>query len=106
MDAMLQEQDATGFKHTTGEILAACVAKKLQPKPEGKGARAAAIKKIQTRKQLLEKKVDENGKKMFKVGYRPSDNGLTMGLDRVLAWLDGASNEDRAAVAKHLGKNK
>ena len=106
VDAMLQGQDATGFKHTTGDILAAVVAKKLMPKPMDKNQRAMAIKRIQTRKQLLEKKVDETGKKLFKVGYKPSENGLTMGLDRVLAWLDVATNEDRAAVAKHLGRNK
>ncbi len=99
VDAMLAERDGNGFKHTTGDILVALQAKSLVDKDLSAEARAEALKMIQTRKQKLEKMVDEHGKRVHpegKFGYKPSANGVgPLTYERVTHWiLNTASDED------------
>jgi hypothetical protein len=115
-DAMLKEKDENGgFKHTTGDILAALQAKSDEtgvPTTLTKDERAEWLKKIQTRKQYLEKLTDEAGNLVHAegtFGYKPSAGGFTaLTPDRVVDWLlDDANVEkltpaDRKAILKAL----
>lgn len=102
VDVMLQEREGDGFKHTTADILAKLQAQKQESASLSTADRIIVIKKIQTRKQLLEKKRDESGKLLYQVGYKPSANGLMMSVDRILAYLKTASAVDQDAVHASL----
>jgi hypothetical protein len=104
IDAMLQEQDDTGFKHTTADILAALQEAQLVETTLAKEDRAEWLKKIQTRKQDLEKKPEYAGK----VGYKASGHGFTLTPDRIVDWLMDEVNAakltaaDRKAIIKAM----
>jgi hypothetical protein len=100
VDKMLQERTGTEFNHSTGDILAALQADKIVSGNITGKDRAAEIKRIQTRKQLLEKKVGEDGKPLYTVGYKPSANGFLMSLDRVIAWAKTASRTELSTLAQ------
>lgn len=97
VDSMLQEREGDGFKHTTATILDTLISKNLVP---ASAERKAEIKKIQTRKQLLEKKLDKDGKPLFSVGYKPSATAFgPMSVEKVLTWILTASKDDIARIA-------
>jgi crotonobetainyl-CoA:carnitine CoA-transferase CaiB-like acyl-CoA transferase len=94
VDKLLQEKDGTEFKHTTADILAALQAANVVAATLTPEERAAELKKVQTRKQLLVKKPENKGK----YGYKQSANGFSVTLARVLEWLKTASPQDRKTV--------
>lgn len=96
IDAMLQEKNGTEFKHTTGDILGKLQSENIVSKSLTSDERAGELKKIQTRKQLLDKKPEFKGK----VGYKVSAAGFAVTLDRVLTFIATCNATDRAAIAK------
>lgn len=88
VDKMLHEKDETGFKWTTADILSTAQNKGIVPPTIDADRRAQEIKRIQTRKQLLEKKRDDKGNLMHDVGYKPSTNAFgPLTAERVMEWL-------------------
>jgi hypothetical protein len=107
IDKMLQERDGAEFKHTTANILEALQAAKCVPATLDKHDRTEWLKKIQTRKQLLETKPEFKGK----VGYKASGGfGAALTADRVIDWLMTEGNTakltpaDRKAILKAIGQ--
>ena len=102
IDAMLQDQDDTGFMHTTADILAALQEAGLVSVTLDKDERAEWLKKVQTRKQDLEKKPEFAGK----VGYKASSHGFSLTPDRVVDWLltnsESLTPVDRKAIIKAM----
>lgn len=105
VDAMLHESDANGFKHTTSDILAACQAKAIIPMTISEDGRKAQIKRIQTRKQLLEKKPEHKGK----VGYKVSSHSFgPLTKDKILDWfalpanVEALTPSEQAAIVKAM----
>lgn len=105
VDAMLQERDATGFVHTTSDILSKLQAANLVPSTLDKAERAEELKKIQTRKQLLDAKPEFAGK----VGYKASPLGVrAISHDAVIDWLMDDENlksvtpAERKAIIKAM----
>lgn len=100
VDAMLRERDGEGFKYTTSDILAATVAKGIVP---ASADRPIQLKRIQTRKQLLEKQRDDKGNLVNegKVGYKASANSFGV-LDgaKIVAWLSVTANTELLTVAQ------
>ncbi len=95
VDKMLHEKEGDGFKNTTSDILAALQAKAIVPAALSSEARAMHIKRIQTRKQLLEKKPEHKDK----VGYKPSANSFgPLDADKIVAWLQVAGNIESVTV--------
>lgn len=114
IDRMLADTEQPGvWRHTTSDIL---VALQTEPKcqvPTVLSAedRAEWLKKIQTRKQHLEKLTDEAGALVHgkgKFGYKPSAGGFTLTPDRVVDWLMSDENvatlskADKAAILKAM----
>jgi hypothetical protein len=104
VDSMLQEKVDGSFAHTTGDILAALQAKGVtKPTPEKEGY-ATEIKRIQTRKQLLEKQRDKAGhllKPEGTYGYKASANSFgPMNKAKILAWLAVAANIETLTPAE------
>lgn len=103
IDTMLQEkvvkgeekdgQKAGEFKHTTRDILNKLVENDLVDKTVDKYDQVE-IKKIQARKQFLEKKTDEKGKLVSPentFGYRPSAGaGFSLTPVRISEWFTDA----------------
>lgn len=88
VDKMLHEKDETGFRWTTADILSTVQNKGIVPPTIDADRRAQEIKRIQTRKQLLEKKRDDKGNLMHDVGYKPSTNAFgPLTAERVMEWL-------------------
>jgi hypothetical protein len=109
IDRMLAEKDGDAFKHTTADILTELQTAKIVRTDLTKDDRAEWLKKIQTRKQHLEKLTDESGKLVHAkgtLGYRPSAGGFTMTPDRVVDYIiehgDKLSPADKAAILKAL----
>lgn len=92
IDTMLQEKDEDngGFKHTTRDILNRLVKEELI-KPAGSEDEQNEIKKIQARKQFLEKKRDEKGELVYPdgtFGYKPSSAlGFQMTAAKCVEWF-------------------
>lgn len=103
VDAMLQEREGDGFRWTTAQILERLQQEKVVKPSLATPERESEIKKIQTRKQLLERKRDRDGKLLFTVGYKPSANGVTITLDRVLLWVKAQSATDQDTLHRALG---
>lgn len=113
IDDMLKEktEDGKGFKHSTRDILNVLVKEKLVDTtvPDYD---SAEIKKIQARKQFLEKKTDEKGNLVYPkntFGYRPSDHaGFALKPSRITEWLADDDNvkllsaEQKATIVKKL----
>jgi predicted transcriptional regulator len=95
IDRMLQETDDSGFKHTTSDILAALQSAGLVEAAPSKEDRAEWLKKIQTRKQDLERKPEYAGK----VGYKASAHGFTLTPDRIVDWLMDEANTSKLTAA-------
>lgn len=89
VDNMMREKDATGFKHTTADVLAALQAKSLVAKEFN---RAEELKKIQTRKQKLAKLRDKAGKLVHAegtLGFKASLTGVgALTVERCIAFLN------------------
>lgn len=101
VDAMLKERDGEGFKHTTSDILSALQAKAVVSSTINDDSRKMHLKRIQTRKQLLEKQTDKAGNAPLKgkVGYKPSTNAFgPLNCDKVIIWLE--SNPEAITVAQ------
>lgn len=99
VDAMLHETDGDGFKWTTADILAAVQAKAIVSTTLDAEQRNMQIKRIQTRKQLLEKKKDDKGNAQHKVGYKPSTNSFgPMDATKIVAWLSVPANQEAITV--------
>lgn len=105
LDRMLQERDGVEFQHTTSDILVALQTAKLAPATLDKADRAEWIKKIQTRKQLMEKKDGNAGK----FGYKASSHSFgALTGDKIVVWLSNKDNvkllsrEDVAAIKRVL----
>jgi len=100
IDPMLHETNDLGHVHTTADIVVALQAKSLLPKELSKTDHAVEIKKIQTRKQLLQRKGDTS------VGYRASATGFgPLTVERVLTWLESASAEDVDRVNEAINED-
>lgn len=103
VDSMLQEKDGTAFKHTTADMLAALQAKSLVASNLTPDQRAEELKKIQTRKQKLEKMRNDDGTLKYAkgtFGYKASPHVVgPLTLERVLAWI-AANPEHKAAIRK------
>lgn len=112
IDRMLTEKDGTEFRHTTADILAALQTAKIVEATLAKVERAEWLKKIQTRKQLLEKQANEDGTPKYAkgtFGYKASAHVIgALTPDRVVDWLmDDAhvatlTASDRKAIIKAL----
>ena len=106
VDPMLQERDGAEFKHTTADILVALQAAKLAPATLEKEERAEWLKKIQTRKQVMEKEEGQAGL----WGYKASGGFRALTADTVVDWLLDDENlakltqADRNALIKQLSK--
>lgn len=101
VDPMLHETEGEGFRYTTSDILAAVQAKGVVPMQISSDTRIMQIKRIQTRKQLLEKKRGEDGKPLHKVGYKPSANSFgPLDAVKIVAWLDVPANLESVTVAQ------
>ena len=92
IDGMLQEKDADGsFKNSTRDILNKLVEGKLVDTTVPDYDKVE-IKKIQARKQFLEKKTDEAGKLVHPagtLGYKPSEfSGFTISNTKVAQWFN------------------
>lgn len=96
VDKMLQEKDGNSFKHTTADILQALQTAKVWDGTE----REVELKKVQTRKQLLEKKPEFKDK----VGYKASAHGFAVNVDRVIAWVTTASADELQQVVGAIAK--
>lgn len=111
VDSMLATKlEAGGFMYTTSDILLKLQEQKLVGELS-KEDRAEYLKKIQTRKQNLEKLRDKTGTLVHapgKFGYKPSAGGFTINADRVIDWLMEDENvatlsaADRKAILKAL----
>jgi hypothetical protein len=100
VDTMLKEREGDGFKHTTSDILAAVQAKAIVPTTCD---RPAQLKRIQTRKQQLERMRDDKGNLIWdgKVGYKQSANSFgPMDGAKVVAWLSVPANVELLTVAQ------
>lgn len=114
IDKMLQEKDGDAFKHTTADILGALQTAKLVSADLNKHDRGEWLKKIQTRKQHLEKLVHADGPNKGQLvyakgtlGYKPSAGGIgALTADRVIDWLIEHSAElskaDKDGIIKAL----
>jgi hypothetical protein len=105
IDAMLQEREGDGFKHTTADILSALQSKAIVSSALTADERAVEIKKIQTRKQLLVGKGTTDAEVAalkLKYGYKVSANGFMITADRIVAWLTDATPADKAIIRKAL----
>jgi len=95
VDTALKAMDASGFVNTTADILA-----KLQVAGAWDGTeRDVELKKVQTRKQLLQKKPELVGK----VGYKVSATGFVLTTDRVIAYLKGLDASERRVIYTAMG---
>jgi len=95
VDTALKAMDDSGFVNTTADILA-----KLQVAGAWDGTeRDVELKKVQTRKQLLQKKPELVGK----VGYKLSATGFVLTPDRVIAYLKGLNASERSPIYAALG---
>ena len=110
IDRMLQERDGESFRHTTTDILTALQDAKLVDATLAKDNRAEWLKKIQTRKQSLQKLANEDGTLVHAegtLGYKPSAGGIgALNADRIIDWLMDEANlakltpADRKAILK------
>lgn len=103
IDRMLVEKDDTGFKNTTADIRAALVTAKLIPAHQQNPEDMKEwLKKIQTRKQHLEKETNDDGTLKYAkgtFGYKLSAGGFTLTPDRVIDWLMDEGNLARLSAA-------
>lgn len=98
IDRMLQEKDGNDWKHTTSDILVQLQADKVVASDLNAADKAAELKRIQTRKQLMVKKFGKE-----KYGYKISANGFAVTLSRVVTWLKNtATADDKKAVKAAL----
>ena len=91
IDGMLQQKDESGgFKFTTRDIMNALVKENLIT-TNGSEDEQNEIKKIQARKQFLEKKRDEKGQLVYPegtFGYKTSAlAGFKLGATKVTEWF-------------------
>ncbi len=101
------------FKYTTRDIINALDSDGLIKDKIAEDWDQVEIKKVQARKQFLEKKRDEKGNLVFPegtFGYKASAGaGFALTPVRVAAWFDTAENvakltpEQRATILKTLG---
>lgn len=111
IDSMLQVKDADGsFKHTTMDIVAKLQEAKIVPTTLAKGDRQEWLKRVQTRKQLLERQTNEDGTLKHKpgtFGYKSSGTfGNILTAERVTDWIienaEQLSATEKAAIIKSL----
>lgn len=111
IDSMLQVKDADGsFKWTTTDIVAKLQEAKVVPATILKGDRQEWLKKVQTRKQLLERQTNEDGTLKHKpgtFGYKSSGTfGNVLTAERVTDWIiensETLSATEKAAILKSL----
>jgi hypothetical protein len=104
VDKMLHEttEDKSEFAHTTADILAALQEAKLEPVTMSSEDRAETLKRIQTRKQLLAKKLVAEGK-VVDVGYKASSTGFALTPDRVISYMKSLDASQRSVIYTALG---
>lgn len=101
VDTALHEREGDGFRWTTGDILSQLQAKGLAKPTLDTEQRQSEIKKIQTRKQLLEKKRDDKGNLVHTVGYKASSNSFgPMDASKIVAWLSVPANVELVSVGQ------
>jgi len=102
IDSMLQEKDETSgeFKYTTRDILNNLRKQNLSdPASED----SEEIKKIQARKQHLEKKTDEKGQLVHAAGtfgYKQASTGFIMTPERIANWFTAENVAKLSAAQK------
>jgi hypothetical protein len=99
IDTMLKEKDDAGnFKHTTRDILANLVQENLVDTTDPEYVQRE-IKKIQARKQHLEKLTNEQGELVHPegtFGYKPSEHvGFNLTPARVVEFFKDAANVEK-----------
>lgn len=93
IDTMLTEKDEKGeFTHTTRDIINRCNDEGLLKKGFDD---QVEIKKVQARKQFLEKKTDEKGnlvKPAGTFGYKKAEGAFGLTPTRIVGWFDNPEN--------------
>lgn len=112
IDGMLQVKENGEFKWTTRDILNELIKSKVVKADISKADQGEWLKKIQTRKQLLEKQTNEDGSLKHKpgtFGYKFSGVfGNILTSDRIVDWMLDDDNvkklspADKAAILKAL----
>lgn len=99
VDELLHEKEGDGFKWTTSDILAAVQAKGVVKATLTVQERQEHIKRIQTRKQVLEKQRDDKGNLVHSVGYKQSANSFgPLDITKILAWMANPANMETVSV--------
>lgn len=101
IDGMLKDKDEKGeFRWTTRDIMNRLRENKLADETSSD---SDEIKKIQARKQHLEKKTDEKGKLVYAAGtfgYKTSSSGFMLTPEKIASWFTTDNVAKLSATAK------